>query len=195
MQFAHLQLLVAGLFVFVPSAAVAQDWYNTCQSTLPYVSGNYLYATCRTDSGTQSSTSLNLDACIANYNGQLACAANGYFSGSCDTASCELAAEDISVMECYCKNDSGSYVASLVDLGKWIRTGIFIQRMSAKSECVVHVEQIHVSRTRTGSWHVTEQSCHDHDGTQKSGQEDTGVYSFGLGFLYNRDFTGFDYEF
>ncbi|KAH7903966.1 Cyanovirin-N [Hygrophoropsis aurantiaca] len=120
MQLTHFQLLVAGLFVFAPSVAVAQNWYDTCQSTLPYVSGGYLYATCTTDSGTESSTALNLDACVANYGGQLACAADGDFTASCDSASCELAAEDISVMECYCENGSGSEVASLVDLDSCI---------------------------------------------------------------------------
>ncbi|KAH7903460.1 hypothetical protein BJ138DRAFT_1168107 [Hygrophoropsis aurantiaca] len=71
----HFQLLVTGLFVFVPSVAVAQGWFETCQSTLPYVSGDTLYATCTTDSGAEASTSINLDACVANYGGSLACAA------------------------------------------------------------------------------------------------------------------------
>ncbi|KAG8721264.1 hypothetical protein FRC08_014625 [Ceratobasidium sp. 394] len=48
-----------------------------------YMSGNTPYASCSDGRGGRRDTSIDLNKCIANYGGNLACAPNGGFGASC----------------------------------------------------------------------------------------------------------------
>ncbi|CCM02471.1 uncharacterized protein FIBRA_04571 [Fibroporia radiculosa] len=115
MQFTHLKLfkLYAAVALIAAPAVLAQGFAATCGSSGSEIVGTTFYATCTTDSGAQQSTSINLDNCVANYNGNLACATNGGYGGSC--SGCEIVT-GVQYMECYCTDDAGQQEASILDL-------------------------------------------------------------------------------
>ncbi|KAG8688920.1 hypothetical protein FRC08_011189 [Ceratobasidium sp. 394] len=63
-----------------------------------YVSGYTLHANCGDGHGGYRDTSKDLNQCIANYGGNLACATNGGFGGSC--SGCEVVTG--TYMKCHC---------------------------------------------------------------------------------------------
>ncbi|KAF8609768.1 Cyanovirin-N [Ceratobasidium sp. AG-I] len=81
MYFSNL-LAAFGFSLFAAVSVSAGGGFSASCSNY-YVSGYTLTATCGNGSGGTKTTSIDLNRCIANYNGNLACAANGGFGGSC----------------------------------------------------------------------------------------------------------------
>lgn len=114
---AILQSIVLTVAVLLWLQVVSADYTASCQQES--LDGYYLVATCSMINKTQQQTAISLDNCIANYGGNLACAADGDFSGSCDVSSCILFQEG-EYMQCSCGNGLGNQTSSVVNLGSCI---------------------------------------------------------------------------
>ncbi|KIM50845.1 hypothetical protein SCLCIDRAFT_110053 [Scleroderma citrinum Foug A] len=77
-----------------------------CQYTS--LSGSVLYATCQSSDGSDVSTSIDLNQCVANTNGNLFCSKNGNYSATC--SGCGLSA-NAGYLVCTCNdyNQAGQY--------------------------------------------------------------------------------------
>ncbi|EED84853.1 predicted protein [Postia placenta Mad-698-R] len=104
-------IVATAIALYLP--VVSANYAGSCQDE--YLDGQNLVATCTADDGSQVSSTLNLDDCVANYGGTLNCIPSGEFSYSCDVASCGLTGGEY--MKCYCGNGKGGQTASIVDLG------------------------------------------------------------------------------
>ncbi|KAF9810172.1 hypothetical protein IEO21_07103 [Rhodonia placenta] len=94
-------------------SVVSANYAATCEDES--LDGQNLVASCTADDGSQQSSTLNLNGCVASYDGDLNCPVNGGFAASCNVASCVLTGGEY--MQCYCRNDQGNQTSSIVDLG------------------------------------------------------------------------------
>ncbi|OSX63416.1 hypothetical protein POSPLADRAFT_1139039 [Postia placenta MAD-698-R-SB12] len=149
-----LRTAVVAIAVALYLPIVSANYADTCQDE--YVTGIDLVATCTTDDGSQVSSTLNLDNCVANYDGDLNCVPNGGFSASCDVASCVLTGPEY--LECYCDNGQGGQTASIVDLGPscHICGGAFCSVVFLRALKPPYVLQmnLHVARTQVSEHFV-----------------------------------------
>ncbi|OBZ69390.1 hypothetical protein A0H81_10615 [Grifola frondosa] len=102
------------VLILCAKRALGQGYAATCQN-IEYFPEAGLEADCRNDGGNFVFTSLDLDLCVANYDGNLACAHNGAFSASC--SGCELSG---TVLSCTCGNGSGGSSFPTLDLNTCI---------------------------------------------------------------------------
>ncbi|TFK49859.1 hypothetical protein OE88DRAFT_1736818 [Heliocybe sulcata] len=122
-----LTLAVSSLALILQLQATGANFASTC--TTGYISGDTFHSSCYNDAGQLVDTSINLNNCVANYDGQLTCVhGNGGYSSTC--SGCEIAA-GIEYMECYCSNGSGGSPASIVDLGQYALF-VFVPPLSAE---------------------------------------------------------------
>ncbi|EED84477.1 predicted protein [Postia placenta Mad-698-R] len=112
-------IVATAIALYLP--IVSANYAGSCQDE--HLDGQNLVATCTADDGSQVSSTLNLDDCVANYGGTLNCVPRGEFSYSCDVASCGLTGGEY--MECYCGNGQSGQTASIVDLAYYIYGGAF----------------------------------------------------------------------
>ncbi|CCM02462.1 uncharacterized protein FIBRA_04561 [Fibroporia radiculosa] len=73
MRSTHLKFYVAAALVAAP-VTLAQGFVYTCDGSAVRVVGTVLSTTCTNEKGKKHSTSINLNDCVANYDGNLACA-------------------------------------------------------------------------------------------------------------------------
>ncbi|KZT07321.1 Cyanovirin-N [Laetiporus sulphureus 93-53] len=73
-----------------------------------------LQATCYDDHGAQDTTSLDLNNCIENHNGNLGCAWNGHFLGSCNVEN-SLGTGN-TVLSVSCADGRGGMVSRSIDV-------------------------------------------------------------------------------
>lgn len=93
------------------------NYADTCPG-YAYISGTTFYTQCYNDAGQLVDASIDLNNCVANYNGQLACVhGNGGYSASC--SGCEIVQQP-EYIECGCANEDGGYTDSIGDLGTCI---------------------------------------------------------------------------
>ncbi|KAG8756802.1 hypothetical protein FRC12_010468 [Ceratobasidium sp. 428] len=82
MHFLGFTVVSALFFLAAPSVSAGGGFSHSCSSF--HMEGNSkLVATCGDGGGGHKTTSINLNDCIANYGGNLACAKNGGYGGSC----------------------------------------------------------------------------------------------------------------
>ncbi|KAB5587301.1 hypothetical protein CTheo_9252 [Ceratobasidium theobromae] len=80
-------LTFAATTLLAATSAQAGNFGATCKS-IRLENNNILYATCGNGSGSDYTSSLNLNACVVNNNGNLQCQSNGNYAVSC--TSCGL---------------------------------------------------------------------------------------------------------
>ncbi|SPN96995.1 uncharacterized protein DNG_00515 [Cephalotrichum gorgonifer] len=131
---------VVGAAVALSHLASAQAFFGTCDSNW-YVSLTtdraWMYATCKSKSGTKITSRLDLNYCVGNNNGNLVANNSGRFRGSCTDCTPDRDAlvigdvdlppgitipglsEPSSILTCNCKRKDGSItLSSTLDLNK-----------------------------------------------------------------------------
>ncbi|KAI6123753.1 Cyanovirin-N [Pisolithus thermaeus] len=102
--------IVSLSLVAAATLCTAGDFAASCFNY--YLENTEFFATCRTDAGSDQSTSIDLNQCVSNNNGALQCSSsNGYYSDSC--SSCGLSGTSL---DCQCRTDSGSTDSASVNL-------------------------------------------------------------------------------
>ncbi|KAI6006276.1 Cyanovirin-N [Pisolithus orientalis] len=103
-------LVVSLSLVAAVTLCAAQDFDASCFSY--YLENTEFFATCRTDSGSDQSTSIDLNNCVVNRSGALECvSSSGGYSASCED--CSLSGTDL---DCTCGNGSGGTDSASVNL-------------------------------------------------------------------------------
>ncbi|KAJ7272384.1 Cyanovirin-N [Mycena rebaudengoi] len=87
----------------------------TCTNTSVNISNVVLTTTCRTSTGGQITSSIGLDSCIANANGQLVARQSGGFSASCPGI-VFVGTSTSATLNGRCTNASGTVVSSSINL-------------------------------------------------------------------------------
>ncbi|KAH7929527.1 Cyanovirin-N [Leucogyrophana mollusca] len=114
MQFTLLPFVASGLLFFATSNVGAIDFSASCSDW--YMDGTVLFATCNAADGTATSTALDMNDCITNEGGSLACAVVGDYSSSCTDCAIESGTADLL---CDCENGTGGDPASILDLSEF----------------------------------------------------------------------------
>ncbi|KAG8780544.1 hypothetical protein FRC12_022874 [Ceratobasidium sp. 428] len=108
MHFLGLTVVSALFFLATPGVSAGGGFSSSCSSF--YMSGNSaLTATCPDGKGGSKTTTLDLNKCIANYGGNLACATNGGYGGSCSGYLIHTG----TYMRCFCGPNNGTPVMDL----------------------------------------------------------------------------------
>ncbi|EGN95706.1 hypothetical protein SERLA73DRAFT_186886 [Serpula lacrymans var. lacrymans S7.3] len=94
-------VLTLACFLSLPVYVISTSGFAASCSNIQ-LSGSVLDATCVTDSGSTTATAIDLNNCVANYDGNLACAPSGSYSSSCDD--CSLT--DTTYLLCSCSGSS-----------------------------------------------------------------------------------------
>ncbi|OSX63421.1 hypothetical protein POSPLADRAFT_1138977 [Postia placenta MAD-698-R-SB12] len=130
---------------------VFANYATTCEDES--LDGQNLVASCTADNGSQQSSTLNLNGCVANYDGDLNCAVNGGFAASCNVGSCGLAGGEY--MQCYCRNNQGSQTSSIVDLACHISGDVFWDAVFPGAQILPYVLQmdskLHLTRVQASA--------------------------------------------
>ncbi|KAH7908594.1 Cyanovirin-N [Hygrophoropsis aurantiaca] len=91
-------------FVALSSFTFAQDFGAACTNST--LDGTTLNAMCETDSGANITASINLNNCVASYNGTLTCSQTGNYSTTC--SACEYGIGPLQ-MVCMCYDGNATY--------------------------------------------------------------------------------------
>ncbi|KAG9124072.1 hypothetical protein FRC07_012968 [Ceratobasidium sp. 392] len=103
MHFSRLTVASALFLLAAPVVIAGGGFSHSCPSF--YMRGNnMLYAKCGNGHGGHKDTSIDLNKCIANYNGNLACAKNGGYGGSCSGCLIHTG----TYMRCHCGPHNGT---------------------------------------------------------------------------------------
>ncbi|KAB5588360.1 putative effector protein [Ceratobasidium theobromae] len=108
MQFTTVPAFV-GASLLAATGVQAGNYGATCSNTR-LEGGNIMYATCANGSGSNITSSLNLNACIVNSGGNLRCQANGNYAVSC--TGCSVSG---TTLRCTCTGRSASINLKLDD--------------------------------------------------------------------------------
>ncbi|KAF8609767.1 Cyanovirin-N [Ceratobasidium sp. AG-I] len=102
-------LAAIGFSLFAAMSVSAGGGFSASCSNFYMQGNNVLTATCGNGSGGSKTTSIDLNRCIANYGGNLACAANGGYGGSC--SGCLIRTG--TYMICHCGPNNGTPIIDL----------------------------------------------------------------------------------
>ncbi|KAG8726323.1 hypothetical protein FRC12_023498, partial [Ceratobasidium sp. 428] len=103
MYFLGLTVVSALFFLTAPGVSAGGGFSGSCSNI--YMDGNSrLVAHCGDGRGGSRDTSIDLNRCIANYGGNLACATNGGYGGSCSGCLIHTG----TYMRCHCGPNNGT---------------------------------------------------------------------------------------
>ncbi|KAI6006274.1 Cyanovirin-N [Pisolithus orientalis] len=110
-----MRLLVVSLsFVAAATLCTAGDFAASCYNY--YLENTEFFATCRTESGSDQSTSIDVNQCVTNDHGALQCvSANGNYADTCEN--CYLSGTNL---DCVCGNGNGGTDSASVNLNNCI---------------------------------------------------------------------------
>ncbi|KAB5589143.1 putative effector protein [Ceratobasidium theobromae] len=107
MHFTNLFALIAACVVTTVHAA--GNFGASCDKIGTLVTGTDLVAYCKKRDGSSAYSQLDMNKCIANYGGSLACASNGNFGKSC--SNCQVVSG--TTFRCTCKPGSTTTTINL----------------------------------------------------------------------------------
>ncbi|KZW00761.1 Cyanovirin-N [Exidia glandulosa HHB12029] len=104
-----MRLALLALFAVFPSVFAVSGFISTCENVS--LSGSTLHATCINEGGGAGGSSLDLNRCITNNNGEMFCQFGGSAFGSC--RDCRLGGSELT---CTCTRANQQTDVSSIDL-------------------------------------------------------------------------------